>query len=117
MPMNIGNKIDTVREEIIAGTTSGAEIADEAIAAIENGLGSDAWEILMNRYANNETELKRLCGREPEFNAKDYAKHCLVYIAGDSACTAETATATGTRRTMTLAELQHRNLMELLDSD
>lgn len=113
--MNIVKNITDVRDDITAGRTSGVEVANEAVQAISDGLGSDAWEKLMNRYAKTPQELDRLCGREQKFNDTQWGKFCLVYIAGDSTCTSETAQMTGTGRSMTL--VPEREMLKILDED
>ena len=113
--MKITSNIEKVRQEIIAGTTTGVEVAEDAMEAIFNGLGSDEWEKLMKRYASDDKELERLCGREDAFNQTQWGKFCLVYIAGDSTCTSETALTTGTLRTMTI--VPEREMLKVLDED
>ena len=115
MAMGIGQNIEDVRQQIIAGTVSGRTVAEEAKAAMFAGLGSIEWETFMGRFADNDDELNRLCGRDEAFNKRDWGLFCLAYIVGDGTCTSETANTTGTKRSMTLPELAGRDLLGLLD--
>jgi hypothetical protein len=113
--MQIVANIEKIRNEIMAGSRSGTDVARMALRAISDGMGSKAWEELMGLYASNSEELNRLCGREPNFNQTQWGMFCLAYIAGDSTCTSETAMETGTLRSMNI--VPDREMKELLDDD
>ena len=61
----------------------------------------------MSKFTNTPEELNRLCGMEPEFNSSRWGMACIAYIAGNSTCTSETATATGTVRAMSLEMIKN----------
>jgi hypothetical protein len=102
--MKIMQKIEDVRQQILDGDTTLAEdLATQGIEAIFEGIKSPKWEALMGNFANNQNELDRLCGRDQVFNKSRWGLACLAYIAGNSTCTATTATDGGTARGMTPA--------------
>ena len=111
--MKIKQKIEEVRQQILDGdTTLGNDIARAGMAAIFKGINSSEWEAMMNYFKNDQRELDRLCGREEAFNKSRWGLACLAYVAGNSVCTAMTATDTGTMRGMTPAMIQNLDAEE-----
>lgn len=140
MALRIRENLERVRRDIENGTgpVSGAELADLAIQAMFEGIGTfdgdvvidvnDAWKDLMKVYAPVEgsNELRRLCGEDLRFNRTTWGRHCLAYVAGDSTCTIETAGRGGTQRSMILVDQilgeqeppqPPRRMLELLDAE
>lgn len=125
--MHIGDKIDEVRQRIIDGDQTLANIISRAgLKAIFTGIGqfdhngvvtnpTFEWKDLMRNFANDQKELDRLCGKEAFFNRSDWGLACLAYIAGDSTCTSDTTATTGTKRSMLAHE--DRQMLENLDAE
>jgi hypothetical protein len=111
--MNITGKIDEVRKKIISGDIDADTLAAQGMKAMFTGmqrpLGTPThdWVELMRNFANNSTELDRLCGKDSEFNGSRWGMACLAYIAGNSTCTADTAKAGGTVRSMSLEMIKN----------
>lgn len=124
MTMEIGNKLKILRKNSAADpdlATRLAKAGRDAILAgmlMPDGKPTDQWKALMEFVTDKPTELARLCGQDPVFNASEWGRFCLAYIAGDSTCTSETPGVTGTRRTMVfLDEVADRRLLEVLDME
>jgi hypothetical protein len=128
MAFHIGDKIEAVRQEIATGENEGLanQIARDGLAAIFAGIGrfdrngvvvevTPEWKTLMGHFANNKTELARLCGKDRLFNGSDWGQASLAYIVGDSTCTIQTAGETGTGRSMNLHP--ERNMLGNLDAE
>lgn len=90
-----------------AGKTLANSISMAGVNAILKGMknsdgsSTNEWKTLMEYFANNDDELKRLCGEDDAFNQFDWSSQCLAYIAGNSLCTVTSATMTGTGRNFT----------------
>ena len=119
-------KIEEVRQQVLAGDSAlASEISLDAVNAIFTGMrGSNGdvtpeWKKLMSHYANNTTELDRLCGKDKTFNNSKWGPFCLAYIAGDATCGEETATTTGTGRSITLHDQINENheMVDCVDAE
>ena len=116
MALKIRENLERVRRGVQNGSISGVKLASDARDAVFAGIGSPEWEKLMlNFVAAGTRELERLCGRDEEFRKTEWGELCLVYIAGDSACTSETAMKTGTGRSM--GETPSRRMLEIIDAE
>jgi hypothetical protein len=112
--------IRRVRAKVMGGDTIFTDdLTKKAINAIvagmrDNGQVTDEWKALMEIYAvDDQTQLDRLCGKDPVFMAGDWARECLAYIAGNSTCGSDTATMTGTERNF---NTQMRDKLELFEA-
>jgi len=119
--MKIMKKIEEVRQKVISGDIDPNDLAKDGIEAIFAGMqrplgtATPEWEKLMRHFVNDDKELDRLCGKEPSFNGSRWGLACIAYIAGNSVCTSETATVTGTSRSMSLEMIKNLDAEENLN--
>jgi hypothetical protein len=78
-----------------AGDALAESFGQQATAAIINGKDSVEWQKFMSNFASNADQLKRLLGRDTDFNKNDWSSRSLTYIATNPMCT--TTTVTGSR--------------------
>jgi hypothetical protein len=101
MNMKIYASLHRVHAAVVLDTFRGAplQLGDKimklAIAALEGGIGSDAWKNYMSLFADNEIQLSRLRGADG--NNADYLKQFRAYIVTNAMCDASTDTKTGLR--------------------
>jgi Animal haem peroxidase len=111
--MNIAEKIEILRQRVIKGEVSANALARDGIKAMKMGMQrplgtrTTEWAALMGYITDDADELTRLCGLETRFNESRWGLASVAYIGGNSLCTSETVTATGTLRAMSIEMIKN----------
>ena len=99
--MTILRNLQTVHAAVVLDTFRGApnQLGDRimklAVAAMEGGIGSEAWKTYMSLFADNAAQLATLRGTDG--NTHDYQKQFRAYIVANACCDASTGTETSNR--------------------
>lgn len=86
--------VDSARE---GGGQLAKDIGALAIAAIEGGIKSPAWEAYMRLFAVNQEQLQRLTVTPVPADEKEYLPQLRAYIVANAVCAGSTGTRTGDR--------------------
>jgi hypothetical protein len=92
--MSIRSNIEAIMATIAGGDNAlGLEIQAKSVAAIKGGEGSAAWDIYMDMFVQNSTQLARLT---PTDATKDDPEMDIArtYLIGNGTCGAETTGTT-----------------------
>ena len=84
MPKTIFQKIEDVQERAKTDPDFAAQVKDQAIAAIYQGFGKEAWDAYMRNFADTEKQLTRLTTTDGD--GITYVRESRAYLVSNSVC-------------------------------
>jgi len=92
--MKILERLEKIRDDVaadpLANAALGARMQELGCLAVEEGINSRAWEQYMRLFASNPDQLKRLIGKDEEFNQTFWGRKSLAYMVANGCCGIDT---------------------------